>query len=627
MSTDQMALVIQVRASSLSSSIHHPRHNSMHPPWNLSLQTSKGQGTLMHSKKLSINSVLLREKAECLESNDRKKSLEQVKKEGQEALLKKSSDPVGTMKIIDSIQELGIGHHFEEEINALLGKICHWDASQDLFATSLQFRLLRHNGWTTFPENFNKFLDKSGNFKESLSRDIGGMLSLYEASFLGAEGEGVLQQAMDFSRGHLHQSIPHMAPELGRQVSRALRLPRHLQMERLEAKNYMDQYSRTTTKIPALLELAKLDYDMLQSLYKRELGEITRWWKELGLIESLGFARDRPSECFLWTVGIFPEPRYSNCRIELTKTVCILLVMDDIFDTYGSFDDLVLFVKAIKRWDLDAMEQLPEYMKICYMALYNTTHEIAYKIQKDRGLTAVAYLKKTWIDIFEAFLEEAKWFNQGYVPSFREYLDNGVISAGSYMAMTHATFLVGDGISKDTLSMMKTYPRLFSCSGEILRFWNDLGTSTEEQERGDNACSIQCYMRENNGCDENEARKHIRGLIGKLWLELNGVAMNTTALPSSIVKACFNMARTAQVIYQHGDDKSTYTVDDYVQTLSMALVIQVRASSLSSSIHHPRHNSMHPPWNLSLQTSKGQGTIMHSKKLSINSVLLREKLN
>ncbi|QHN95392.1 hypothetical protein HN51_043243 [Arachis hypogaea] len=567
MSTDQMALVIQVRASSLSSSIHHPRHNSMHPPWNLSLQTSKGQGTLMHSKKLSINSVLLREKAECLESNDRKKSLEQVKKEGQEALLKKSSDPVGTMKIIDSIQELGIGHHFEEEINALLGKICHWDASQDLFATSLQFRLLRHNGWTTFPENFNKFLDKSGNFKESLSRDIGGMLSLYEASFLGAEGEGVLQQAMDFSRGHLHQSIPHMAPELGRQVSRALRLPRHLQMERLEAKNYMDQYSRTTTKIPALLELAKLDYDMLQSLYKRELGEITRWWKELGLIESLGFARDRPSECFLWTVGIFPEPRYSNCRIELTKTVCILLVMDDIFDTYGSFDDLVLFVKAIKRWDLDAMEQLPEYMKICYMALYNTTHEIAYKIQKDRGLTAVAYLKKTWIDIFEAFLEEAKWFNQGYVPSFREYLDNGVISAGSYMAMTHATFLVGDGISKDTLSMMKTYPRLFSCSGEILRFWNDLGTSTEEQERGDNACSIQCYMRENNGCDENEARKHIRGLIGKLWLELNGVAMNTTALPSSIVKACFNMARTAQVIYQHGDDKSTYTVDDYVQTL------------------------------------------------------------
>ena len=74
-------------------------------------------------------------------------------------------------------------------------------------------------------------------------------------------------------------------------------------------------------------------------------------------------------------------------------------------------------------------------------------------------------------------------------------------------------------------------------------------------------------MRENNTSDENEARKHIRGLIGKLWPELNGLAMTTTALPSSVVKASLNMARTAQVMYPHGDDKSTYTVDDYVQTL------------------------------------------------------------
>jgi len=70
----------------------------------------------------------------------------------------------------------------------------------------------------------------------------------------------------------------------------------------------------------------------------------------LGLIERLSFARDRPTECFLWTVGIFPEPCYSNCRIELTKTICILLVMDDIFDTYDTLDELVLFTKAIKRY-------------------------------------------------------------------------------------------------------------------------------------------------------------------------------------------------------------------------------------------------------------------------------------
>ncbi|MED6205006.1 hypothetical protein PIB30_014001 [Stylosanthes scabra] len=147
-----MALVIQVRAFSLASStlIHLPRHSSIHPPWNLSLQTSKCQG-IMHNKKLSINSVALQEKVEHVKRGGSKKSLEQMKKAGQEALLKKSCDPLETLKIIESIQELGIGHHFEEEINALLDKVSHWDASEDLFATSLQFRLLRHHGWTTFP--------------------------------------------------------------------------------------------------------------------------------------------------------------------------------------------------------------------------------------------------------------------------------------------------------------------------------------------------------------------------------------------------------------------------------------------------------------------------------------------
>ncbi|MED6113981.1 hypothetical protein PIB30_075868 [Stylosanthes scabra] len=70
-------------------------------------------------------------------------------------------------------------------------------------------------------------------------------------------------------------------------------------MEKLEVKNYIDQYSRTTTKISTLLEMAKFDFDMLQSSYQIELGEITRWWKELGLIESLEFGRDRPEEFFL----------------------------------------------------------------------------------------------------------------------------------------------------------------------------------------------------------------------------------------------------------------------------------------------------------------------------------------
>lgn len=102
------------------------------------------------------------------------------------------------------------------------------------------------------------------------------MLSLYEASYLGAKGEEVLQQAMDYSRAHLCQSLSDLSPKVGSIVVEALKLPRHLRMGRLEAKNFMVEYSQASNQIPALLELARLDYDMIQSMHQKELAEISR---------------------------------------------------------------------------------------------------------------------------------------------------------------------------------------------------------------------------------------------------------------------------------------------------------------------------------------------------------------
>ena len=44
------------------------------------------------------------------------------------------------------------------------------------------------------------------------------------------------------------------------------------------------------------------------------------------------------------------------------------------------------------------MDQLPEYMKICYMALYNTTNDIAYRILKEHGWSVIEHLKRTVTD-------------------------------------------------------------------------------------------------------------------------------------------------------------------------------------------------------------------------------------
>lgn len=47
---------------------------------------------------------------------------------------------------------------------------------------------------------------------------------------------------------------------------------------------------------------------------------------------------------------------------------------------------------------------LPEYMKICFLALYNTTNEMGYEILKDQGINIIPYLQKVVLHQFFQFL-------------------------------------------------------------------------------------------------------------------------------------------------------------------------------------------------------------------------------
>lgn len=46
------------------------------------------------------------------------------------------------------------------------------------------------------------------------------------------------------------------------------------------------------------------------------------------------------------------------------------------------------------RWDMKAMDRLPEYMKISFLVLYNSTNEMAYDLLKEQGSHIIAYLSK-----------------------------------------------------------------------------------------------------------------------------------------------------------------------------------------------------------------------------------------
>lgn len=69
----------------------------------------------------------------------------------------------------------------------------------------------------------------------------------------------------------------------------------------------------------------------------------------MGLASKLSFARDRLVESYFWTIGMVYEPQYSNVRKELTKAFQLLTVIDDVYDVYGTFEELELFTDAVER--------------------------------------------------------------------------------------------------------------------------------------------------------------------------------------------------------------------------------------------------------------------------------------
>ncbi|XP_073060898.1 putative monoterpene synthase 8 [Primulina eburnea] len=480
-------------------------------------------------------------------------AMEEVKENTRKELKRLCSfQPVEGMKMIDNLQWLGIGYHFEDEIVSWLEKLSEWDCGEDdLRATALRFRLLRQRLRPVSCEVFDKFMEDDKT-RKSLSPDEG-LLDLYEASYLAACGEDVLSEAMKFTETQLASSVRAADDNLSRRIRQALQLPRHHRMERIESRRYIEDCSTQIHRTPPyILELAKLDYNNVQLLHKMELAEFRRWWKELGLGDKLSFARDPVEECFFWAVGIFPDPRYSGVRMEIMKPVAILITIDDVFDKYGAIDDLSLFTLAVQRWDVDAIENLPDYMKICYMALFNTTTEIAQKIFNEHGINVLHFLSRAWIDTIEAYMIEAKWFQNGQIPNVEDYLENGVTTGGSYLALVHAFFLMGEGITKHNIQFMrKPYPKLFSTSGRILRLWNDLGTSKEEQDFGDNASLTPVLMKEKNLSSEDEAREYIKQLIRQSWWEMNTNLLDSSIWPSSLINVCFNMCRTSESIYHH----------------------------------------------------------------------------
>ncbi|XP_072992139.1 terpene synthase 10-like [Typha latifolia] len=471
---------------------------------------------------------------------------------------------VDKLELVDTLRQLGVGYHFKDEIKDAMSTIftsvddiC-MHMKDDIYVTALLFRLLREHGFSVSQDVFDRFRDEEGNFEASLCNHTKGILSLYEASYLSIGGEDALDEARYFTTRHLKEFLQTPSDQqqiLREHVAHALELPLHWRMPRLNTRWFIDMYQKEDDMSSLLLEFAKLDFNMVQNTYKSELKEVSRWWSNLGLWEKLPFFRDRLVECYLWAVGWTFEPKNWYLREVWTKELCIATAIDDTYDVYGTLDELKLFTDAVDRWDITATKQLPEYMRLLFLALFNTTNDICYRVMKERGLDIIPYLKRAWADLCKAYLVEAKWYYKGYTPTLEEYLGNAWVTISGHLVLSHF-YCLSQHVTKEDLESFHDYPNIMRSSSMNLRLFDDLATCTAEHERGDVPKSVQCYMHE-KGVTEAVAREHIKELISAYWKALNrdhlAAAASNSAFQESLSNIAINISRMGLCYYLNGD--------------------------------------------------------------------------
>nr|CAB3495950.1 unnamed protein product [Digitaria exilis] len=428
-----------------------------------------------------------------------------------------SSDMAPKLELVDTLQRLGVGYHFKDEIDGLLRDVHHRDTHQhnqegvcgddadELYVTSLRFYLLRKHGYRVSSDVFVKFRDDHGNFA---SGDVNSLLVLYDAAHLRTRGEEVLDSAIAFTRIRLRSLIDSLEPELAKEVQCTLDTPRYRRIQRVEARRYMavyEQKAAATRNDTILLEFAKLDYSILQAMYCEEL-------------------------------------------------------------------------KSLTMWDEQDLELFPAYMKALYTNILHNINDIIQEL-KLRNNSHAGLVKELLIDITRCYHAEVKWRDDHYVPAkVEEHLQLSAPSSAC-MHITNLAFIsLGDVATREDIQWVSSYPKIIRSVCIIARISNDIMShevpilsllhcflsvnelfplfyfssfdeaGTSFRARGS---TVQTCMKE-HGFTAEQAREELGALVDGSWMDIVEECLDARR-PMELLEKVVNLARGMDHMYKRED--------------------------------------------------------------------------
>ncbi|KAK8682185.1 hypothetical protein V6N13_054579 [Hibiscus sabdariffa] len=224
----------------------------------------------------------------------------------------------------------------------------------------------------------------------------------------------------------------------------------------------------------------------------------------------------------------------------------------DFIDNFRYVHRLMRLKTCVILFEISAIDELPtDNQKTTYETLLSSTNEAEDVIQKEGRSYAISYVEKEWKNYAEAEEAELRWKHEAILPTFDDYLENGLYSGASLLNMTQIMLGISEA-DQNTYEWMTNNTNNLPRAVQICtRLYNDIVTDEVEEKRGLVTASA-CYMKQHN-VSRDEAVRAFRAMIADAWKDVNENSMRLTAVPMRVMKVAVCYLRLLDFAYRDHD--------------------------------------------------------------------------
>nr|Q9XEI0.1 RecName: Full=Ent-kaurene synthase 2, chloroplastic; Short=SrKS2; Flags: Precursor [Stevia rebaudiana]AAD34295.1 kaurene synthase [Stevia rebaudiana] len=488
------------------------------------------------------------------------------------------------LSMVDTIERLGISHHFRVEIKNVLDETyrCWVERDEQIFmdvvTCALAFRLLRINGYEVSPDPLAEITN------ELALKDEYAALETYHASHILyqedlSSGKQILKSA-DFLKEIISTDSNRLSKLIHKEVENALKFPINTGLERINTRRNIQLYNVDNTRIlkttyhssnisnTDYLRLAVEDFYTCQSIYREELKGLERWVVE-NKLDQLKFARQKTAYCYFSVAATLSSPELSDARISWAKNGILTTVVDDFFDIGGTIDELTNLIQCVEKWNVDVDKDCcSEHVRILFLALKDAICWIGDEAFKWQARDVTSHVIQTWLELMNSMLREAIWTRDAYVPTLNEYMENAYVSFALGPIVKPAIYFVGPKLSEEIVESSE-YHNLFKLMSTQGRLLNDIHSFKREFKEGKlNAVALHLSNGESGKVEEEVVEemmmmiKNKRKELMKLIFEENG-----SIVPRACKDAFWNMCHVLNFFYANDDGFTGNTILDTVKDI------------------------------------------------------------